>query len=81
MFILEKLNIELPYLDKKATNIYKDKKYTFLLILPSTVIENNLNIVNKSVTVEINKHFIIPFAILSLCSMFIIAYFLRKISI
>lgn len=56
------------------------KSYTFLLIMPREVIESKILDVNNDVTADINSVFIFPFALFSLIMMFVISYFLKKIS-
>ena len=83
MFLLDKFSVELTYLydDPSRQQKVAPKDYTFMLIMPREVIEKKIMDVNNDVTSDINAVFIIPFAAFSLVMMFVISYFLQKISI
>jgi ABC-type multidrug transport system permease subunit len=56
------------------------KEYTFMLIIPKNLISEKIDTVNQTVGDDIMKWFIVPFAIFSLIMMFVISYFLLRIS-
>jgi hypothetical protein len=82
LFLLEKFNVSLTYINGLPPNGVRadPKEYTFLLIMPREVIESKILDVNNDVTADINSVFIFPFALFSLIMMFVISYFLKKIS-
>ena len=81
LFLLEKFNVSLTYINGRPSGARADpKSYTFLLIMPREVIESKILDVNNDVTADINSVFIFPFALFSLIMMFVISYFLKKIS-
>lgn len=81
LFLLEKFNVSLTYINGMPSGVRADpKSYTFLLIMPREVIESKILDVNNDVTADINSVFIFPFALFSLIMMFVISYFLKKIS-
>jgi hypothetical protein len=51
-----------------------------MLILPKNLISDKINAVNTTVGNDIMRFFIVPFAIFSLIMMFVISYFLLRIS-
>ena len=54
--------------------------YTFMLIIPSKVINDKIDEVHEDVGSDIRDVFIIPFALFSLFMMAVISYFLQRIS-
>mmetsp|Transcript_14635 Transcript_14635/g.22693 ORF Transcript_14635/g.22693 Transcript_14635/m.22693 type:complete len:127 (+) Transcript_14635:1271-1651(+) len=85
LYILDQFTIQLYNLNDDLENpIVMDagvsKNYTFMLILPKSVIQNKIDKVNTEVGNDITSYFIAPFIIFSVCMMIIIIYFLVKIS-
>ena len=56
------------------------KKYTFMLIIPSLVVEDKINKVRDEVSNDIFRRFILPFAIFALGMMLAISLCLNYIS-
>ena len=79
LFILDKFNIDLPYLFREDKPSEK-KEYTFMLIIPKKVIADKIDEVHEDVGNDIRDVFIIPFALFSFIMMLVISYFLSKIS-
>ena len=65
--------------DYQSTN-FKTKEYTFMLILPDSIIQDKINFVKSDVSNYIIRIFIIPFVIFSVFMMVATSYFLNRIS-
>ena len=83
MFICDTFLVELTQIEKSFNSEGSSnatKEYTFMLILPKKLISEKIEKVNTKVVDDIMKFFIVPFAIFSLIMMFVISYFLLRIS-
>lgn len=81
MFICDSFEVELTQIApgaKESSGAIKE--YTFMLILPKYLISDKISAVNTTVGNDIMRFFIVPFAIFSLIMMFVISYFLLRIS-
>jgi hypothetical protein len=79
LFILDDFSIDLDYIFEERFDKFK-KNYTFMLVIPNKVITDKIDEVHEDVSQDISNVFIIPFALFSLVMMFVISYFLQKIS-
>lgn len=81
MFICDNFQVELTQIaNYKNESSGQVKEYTFMLIIPKNLISEKIDTVNQTVGDDIMKWFIVPFAIFSLIMMFVISYFLLRIS-
>ena len=65
--------------DYQSSN-YLTKQYTFMLILPDSIIQSKIDFVKTEVSNYIVRIFIIPFVIFSVLMMIATSYFLNRIS-
>jgi hypothetical protein len=82
LFLMKQFRVETLKLDMaKDTDpkIYKD--YSFLLIMPKNIIADQISSAKTKVMEPVQVGFIIPFALVSLVMMFIVSYFLKRISV
>lgn len=82
LFICDSFEVQLTEMTPKEQDkqgLFK-KEYTFMLILPKNLISDKIEAVNTTVRDDILTFFIVPFATFSLIMMFVISYFLLRIS-